>query len=114
MVYSKNLCSGEITISKHYYDYNATTDAMQESGNTLFLDGKWIYNDITDALITQNSAFLDANYNLIGSALNLSKEYFDKSKFISTFIITRIVYTNTSANKKFSISSINIDVKPVL
>ena len=116
LIYSKNLCTEEITILKKAYDYNVVTYAMEENtgGNAIFRDGEWVFNDIKDYLNTPNSVFLDSNFNLITSALNLSKNYYDKSKIISKFVIIRMSYTNSSSNRKLRISNININVKSIL
>jgi uncharacterized protein (TIGR02145 family) len=114
LVYSKNQCSNEISIVKHSYDYDPISHEPIEVGNAVFLDGEWIYNDALDYLTNLNSEFIDANGNLITSALNLSKEYFEKSFFIGSFIIVRLIYDNTTANKKFRISNISPNIKSIL
>jgi len=113
-VYSKNMCTELITIAKRSYGYNAGTYVMEETGNTSFKDGEWVYSDLKDYLTTPNSSFIDANYNIITSALNLSKNYFEKSKIIGKFISVRLIYNNSSATKKLRISNISIDAKNIL
>jgi hypothetical protein len=114
MVYSKNLCSGEISIVKEHHDYNAISNGLEQLGNTLYYDGEWVYNDVVDYLTTPNSVFLDANGKIITSALNLSKNYFEKSFFIGKFIIARLIYNNSSVTKKLRISNVTIETKNIL
>jgi len=114
LIYSKNLCTEEITIAKRSYSYNGGTYVMEDTGNAMFKDGEWVFDDIKDYLSTPNSVFLDANYNLLSSALNLSKLYYEKSKFITKFIVMRLIYTNSSSNKKIRISNIGIEAKNIL
>lgn len=122
LVYSKNLCSGEITILKESYDYDAVTYVMEKNagGNTLYQDGEWIYNDIRDYLDIRNSVFIDDNFNLLSTALVLSKSYSEASRFISKFVIVRMIYTNaapvapSNVNPKCRINNVVIDVKNIL
>ena len=121
MIYSKNLCTGLVNLTKRAYQYNAGTYILEEAvtpdasnKTVLFQDGKWIMNDISDYLITPNSVFIDGNFDLVSTALNLSKTWSDRSKFISKFFIVRLSHLNTSANKKLRITNISVDVKPIL
>lgn len=115
LVYSKNLCSNEINIEKESYDYDAVTHIIEKNtnGNTIYQDGEWIFNDIKDFLSSKNSVFIDGNFNIVITALDLTKLWYNQSKFISKFIIVRMKYVNAS-NKKLRINNVAIDVKPIL
>jgi hypothetical protein len=112
MIYSKNLCTGVVDLTKREVLYNELMKLTQ-NGNLRFEDGEWIFNDISDSLITPNSKFLDTNFDVISSAINNLKNWYEKSKFISKFMIVRLIYTN-NGNKKLIISDVNINAKSVL
>ena len=116
MIYSKNLCTGNIALVKKSYGYNAVTYVLEETtnGNILFRDGEWMFNDIKDAMISPNLAILDNNFDLVAASINQNKTWSDMSKFISKFFIVRLSHLNTSANKKLRITNISVDVKPIL
>lgn len=119
LVYSKDLCGSEISITKESYDYDAVTYVMEKTGNTIYHDGEWIYNDVVDYLSNKNTVFIDGNFNIMLPALNLSKSWYNLSKFIGKFVIIRMIYTNEapasgSLNKKCRINNIAVDVKPIL
>lgn len=112
MIYSKNLCTGVVDLTKREVVYDGSMKLTQ-NGNLRFEDGEWIFNDISDLLTTPNSKFLDANFDIISTAINNLKNWYEKSKFISKFIIVRLIYTN-NGNKKLIISDVNINAKSVL
>ena len=114
MIYSKNLCTGNIPLVKLSYDYVAGVLTPSSGGNILFRDGEWMFNDIKDAMISPNLAILDNNFDLIAASINQSKNWYDMSKFISKFFIVRLSHLNTSANRKLRISNVNVDLKQVL
>jgi hypothetical protein len=115
LFYSKNLCSEEITVVKKEYTYGSTAPyVLQEIGNTLYQDGEWIFNDIKDYLTSPNLSVLDNNFDLVTASLNLSKNWYDKSQFITKFVIARMKYLNDSNNYQLRISNVDIDVTNVL
>jgi hypothetical protein len=112
LVYSKNQCSDENTITKKSYSY--VVGVMTPTGNTIYRDGEWIFNDILDILSSPNYAVLDNSFNIITSNMNYSKNWYDKSKFIGKFIIVRLIYTNSSTVRKLRISNVDIDATNIL
>ena len=115
MVYSKNQCTGEVTIVRNYYGYDGNgIITEQANANCIYQDGTWIFNDIKDMMSTPNAAILDNNFDVVTASLNLLKNWYEMSKFISKFVIVRMLYTNTSANRKLRITNIDIEAKNIL
>ncbi|MCK9429720.1 MAG: hypothetical protein M0R17_06915 [Candidatus Omnitrophica bacterium] len=112
LVYSKNQCSNENTITKKSYSY--VVGVMTPTGNTIYRDGEWIFNDVLDILSNPNYAVLDNSFNVITSNMNYSKNWYDKSKFIGKFVIVRLIYTNSSTVRKLRISNVDIDATNIL
>lgn len=113
-IYSKHFATLLTDIVKREYGYDAVTHAMTEVGNTLYQDGRWIFNDIKDYLASLTNQILDDNFAIIDTSFNPAKIDTDLSKFITEFVIVRMLYTNTSSNKSLSIDDVQIQIKNIL
>lgn len=113
-IYSKHFATLLTDIVKREYGYDAITHAMTEVGNTLYQDGRWIFNDIKDYLASLTSQILDDNFAIIDASFDPAKIDTDLSKFITEFVIVRMLYTNTNSNKSLSIDDVQIQIKNIL
>ncbi len=88
MVYNSTQCSGIINL-------------QGENGLWFGKDVKnkeqtWNFNKFRDLVKDTTLPFLDEDGNLINTNININKSWFDKSKFISKFVIVRLIYNNVN------------------
>lgn len=88
MVYNNNQCSGIINLK----DYGAL------SRN---LEGEWSANGFKDLVINPSNPIIDENGEIIESNLNRLKLWFEKSNFISKFIVVRLIVDNIDNNSVY-------------
>lgn len=85
-IYNNNQCSGTLTLNPD--------NGLWYGKDARNIQGGWNFNQFVDIVKNQNLAIMDGNNQVISSNLNNSKDWFDKSKFISKFVITRFEYDN--------------------
>lgn len=88
MAYNDTQCSGEISLKSTKYLWYG-----KDAKNT---EDTWNFNNFKDLVKDVSNPFLDNQYELITSNILNSKAWFDKSKFISKFVIFRIINDNVN------------------
>lgn len=86
MLHTDTQCTGIV-------DVNDNLDWFDASSGTL-KSGKWFFNNIGDIVINDYLPFIKNFNDLQLSNLSNSKEWFDISKFICTFVYVTIIYDN--------------------
>ena len=64
-------------------------------------EGTWRVNNFRDVLKSPNLPILNVKGDIIETNLNINKEWFDKSYFISKFIVVRLIWNNDSDDSVF-------------
>jgi len=95
MVYNNNQCSGIINL-KNYGELSRS------------LEGVWSANNFKDLVINPSDPILDDNGDVIESNLNQLKLWFEKSNFISKFIVVRLIIDNIDNNNVY-IHKVNVN-----
>ena len=90
LAYNDTQCSGEINLNDNE-DWFDT-----ESGVTK--KDVWYLNNFFDIVVNDKRPFMDANGNLITSNLDVNRDWFDKSYFISKYLFLKLVYNNNFIN----------------
>lgn len=102
IVYNNYQCSGKITLSiEAGLWYNQDARNVQQS---------WSFNNFRDIIINQDNAFLDIKNQLINTNLNSLKEWFEQSKFISKFVVVRLIHDNQN-QKEVNITLVGTTAK---
>jgi hypothetical protein len=100
VVYNDTQCTGVIDITnlKNWFTDNGYR----------IVNNKGHFNKLIDIVKDDKERFMDSNYNLINSNLG-QKNFFEKSNFISTFIVIRLLHKNDKpiAEKLFIINVSN-------
>lgn len=95
IIYNNTQCSGII-------DLKASKVNAIKSRNS-----QWSLNNFRDLVKNINNPILDENGELVQENINNSKVWFDKSNFISKFIVARFILTNIDNNNIY-IHQVNI------
>ena len=95
VVYNDNQCSEEMVINQ---------ENIRIARN---LEGEWQCNTFRDMVIDRSLPLIDSRGVLNLSNINMNRNWFDKSNFISTFIVVRMIMKNLS-NNTISINSVNV------
>ena len=85
MVYSGEQCSGIISLEDLSTWFNKNKRDVEDT---------WRFNKFRDIVIDPSLPYLDEFNQVIQSNLNNSKKWFDKSKFITKFVIVRMQIDN--------------------
>ncbi len=93
VIYSDYQCSGEIAIS----EFNTSRN----------VEGVWNFNEFRDIVINSSLPLVGEEGELIASNLNINKSYFEKSVFIGTFVVVRLIMSNTN-NDSIYINFVNV------
>jgi hypothetical protein len=80
-VYNDNQASGDVELINANYYVNS---------NHRHRVGTWTTNRFRDLVINKRAVFMDNSGNFITSNLTNNKSYFEKSKFISKFVVVRL------------------------
>lgn len=91
IVYNDYQCSGLISLTKN----NSTLWYNQNRRN---VEQEWHFNDFRDLVDNLNNAFLDVNNQVITSNINSNKPWYKKNKFVSKYIVVRLIYDNMDQN----------------
>lgn len=70
----------------------------------------WNFNNFRDLVKDTTTAFLDARLELVTGNIDANKSWYNKSKFISKFVVVRLIYSNAS-QKDFHISYVGSNFK---
>ena len=99
MVYNDRQCSNIINLVDNYLINNRN------------INETWHFNKFRDQVLDKFAAFIDIDGNILSNNLNSEnlnlKNYFDKSKFFSKFVVVRSYYDNIY-NKEIIINDINV------
>ena len=90
-----------------YNDYQCSGIVDLQSNNIVNRNSEWYFNTFRDLQINENLPVINDNGDVITSNINNSKNWFDKSIFISKFIVVRLIMNNTS-NTNVHIHKINV------
>lgn len=93
MIYSDYQCSGEIHIT-----------AIKNARN---IEGVWNFNEFRDIVVDPSLPIVDKEGRLNLNNINNNKSYFEKSVFIGTFVVIRLITSNGSTNDVY-INYVNI------
>ena len=102
MVFNNTQCSGIIDLKADknlWYGKDARN-----------VEDTWNFNNFRDLIKDKSLPFLDDNNQLITSNINNIKTWFDKSRFISKFVIVRFISDNISQND-LHIIGVNVTFK---
>ena len=117
--YLKNETLTDIIV---YNDHQCSDEVNLDAGNTWYdpnyknLEGWWSFNDFHDLVIDPSVPIFDANGNVLSGNINSGQPWFDKSDFISNFIIVRFKYDNRligDEQRHIYISDVGVEVSPV-
>ena len=79
--------------------------------NNRNINETWHFNKFRDQVLDKFATFIDIDGNILSNNLNSEnlnlKNYFDKSKFFSKFVVVRSYYDNIY-NKEIIINDINV------
>ena len=93
MVYSDYQCSGEIPV--------------KEFKNSRNVEGLWSFNEFRDLVVDSNLPIVDEEGRVVLNNLNNKKSYFEKSIFIGTFVIVRLIMSNENTDDVY-INFVNV------
>ena len=82
MIYNSNQCSDVINLKDNHFSLTRNAE------------GEWRFNDFRDTVINSSNPFIDENGEVIQNNINNVKLWFEKSNFISKFIIVRLIVDN--------------------
>lgn len=88
MIYNSNQCSGKLNLQA-----DGGLWFGKDARNT---EETWNFNKFRDLVKDTNNRFIDNYGELITSNINNNKAWFEKSKFISKFVIVRFIYNNVN------------------
>ena len=88
-VYNNNQCSGVINLKNNQFVNNRN------------VEGEWNFNSFRDLVINPSFPVIEDNGDINESNLNFNKSWFDKSNFISKFIVLRLISDNIDNNKVY-------------
>lgn len=95
LLYSDYQCSGKIDIPNNLFKISRN------------VENKWQFNDFRDMIISKILPIIDKEGRINENNLNNLKSWFDKSNFISNFIVIRL-YMNNIDNKTIYIHNVNV------
>lgn len=84
VIYSDYQCSGEIDIS----EFNTSRN----------VEGVWNFNEFRDIVINSSLPLVGEEGELINTNLNNNKSFFEKSSFIGTFVVVRLIMSNITSD----------------
>ncbi len=93
VIYSDYQCSGEIPVS----EFNTSRN----------VEGVWNFNEFRDIVIDASLPLVDEEGELLANNLNINKSYFEKSVFIGTFVVVRLIMKNTNSDSIY-INFVNV------
>ncbi len=102
MVYNNNQCSGDINLQ--------IDNGLWFGRDAKNTEETWNFNKFRDLIKDKNNPFIDANGDLITSNININKAWFEKSKFISKFVIVRFTYNNVG-QRDLHIVSVDANIR---
>ena len=102
VVFNDTQCSGRINLNRD----NGLWFGVDRKN----AEGTWNFNDFFDLLNDPTLPFLDNKNQIISSNININKVWFDQSKFISKFIVFRLITDNVT-QKNLHISLVDSNVK---
>lgn len=95
MLYNDVQCTGVI-------DLNPNTISLERN-----IEGNWNFNDFRDLVINKNLPVIDSRGRLVTSNINNNGSWFEKSNFINTFIVVRMIMKNQT-NDAVYINIVNV------
>ena len=87
LIYNNQQCSGLVTLVTN-------TNLFLDTQNKRNVEYTWKFNDFRDIVIDKNQPIILEDGSINTSNLNNSAVWFHKSKFISKFIVVRLIYDN--------------------
>lgn len=102
VVFNENQCSGRISLK--------AAGGLWFEKDVKNNEGTWGFNNFRDLLDNPANPFLDNKNQIITSNINSNKAWFEMSKFISKFVVFRIITDNIS-QKNLHISLVDSNVK---
>lgn len=93
VIYSDYQCSGEIPIS----EFNTSRN----------VEGVWNFNEFRDIVIDSSLPLVGEEGEILTDNLNNNKSYFEKSVFIGTFVVVRLIMKNVN-NDSVYINYVNV------
>ena len=101
MIYNDTQCSGLLPINNKNVWY--------DNANGKFISNTWYYNEFSDLVIDDKLPFLTDNQP--NDNINNNIDWFNKSKFISNFIIIRLEIINNNTTNKRNIKFLNLSTQ---
>jgi len=98
ILYTDYQCSGKVLLD---------TDVVSLVRNP---EGAWTFNNFRDMVKDSNNLPIAENGTFEVGKVHLNRSWFDKSDFISNFIIVRLIMSNTN-NIQVSIHNINVEAR---
>lgn len=108
MVYNDSQCTEKmaVNINSDWFDL--------EYGKGII--SKWTFNNILDAVVDSDSAFLDSNREPNSNVNYNLKDWFDKSELINIFAVIRLEYDNqliSGIHNRILIKDLTVDINKV-
>jgi hypothetical protein len=95
MLYTDFQCTGELSIP---------SNTIKISRNN---EGNWDFNGFRDFVVNSNLPIVNNVGSINVSNININKSWFDKSNFIHTFIVVRMIINNDTNNTTY-INVVNV------
>lgn len=95
MLYNDVQCTGII-------DLDPDTISLERN-----LEGNWDFNSFRDLVVDNTLPVIDSRGRLIQSNININRSWFEKSNFINTFIVVRMIMKNQT-NDAVYINVVNV------
>lgn len=87
---------------------------LVQVGNVYFDDGTYRFNDFKDYLIAPKTKFVNKDFTIDITKLNMSKNWYEIYPFMAKHITVRLVFNNPNSNRKLILHNIGINAKQVL
>lgn len=95
MLYNDVQCTGII-------DLNSNTISLERN-----MEGNWNFNQFRDVVVDNTLPLIDDEGRVIQSNINNNRSWFEKSNFINTFIVVRMIMKNQTNNSVY-INVVNV------
>lgn len=95
LLYNDYQCSGYLDVKNGQFDIVRT------------LENQWQLNGFRDIVINRSLPLVSKDGVILENNLNINKSWFDKSDFISNFIVVRLLIDNTNNKQKY-IHTVNV------
>ena len=112
-VYGKRLEDKTVSAIILYTDYQCTEKILLDTDTISLIrnsEGAWTFNEFRDMVKDSSDLPIGENGSFDVNKVHLNRTWFNKSDFISNFIIVRLIMSNTD-NIQVSIHNVNVEAR---